>query len=69
LKILKFFDADLDPDPGIRNLFDPRSTAEKFGSGILEKHPGSATLQKTGQKVQNPNPQHRIAEENKGGED
>jgi hypothetical protein len=34
LKILKFFDAD--PDPG--------SAMEKFGSGIRDKHPGSATL-------------------------
>jgi hypothetical protein len=32
LKTLKFFDAD--PDPGIRNLFDPGSGMEKFGSGI-----------------------------------
>jgi hypothetical protein len=29
LKILKFFDADADPDPGSRNLFDP-------GSGIWD---------------------------------
>jgi hypothetical protein len=39
LKILKFFDAD--PDPGSRNHFGP---IEKFGSGINNKHPGSATL-------------------------
>jgi hypothetical protein len=32
VKILKFFDAD--PDPGIRNLIDPGSGMEKFGSGI-----------------------------------
>jgi hypothetical protein len=31
-KMLKFFDAD--PDPG----------RKKFGSGILDKHPGSAIL-------------------------
>ncbi len=29
---------------GIRNLFDPGSGMEKFGSGIRDKkHPGSAT--------------------------
>jgi hypothetical protein len=32
VKIFKFFDAD--PGPGM----------EKFGSGIRDKHPGSATL-------------------------
>jgi hypothetical protein len=32
LKILKFFDADTDPG------------WKKFGSGIRDKHPGSATL-------------------------
>ena len=36
LKIFKFFDADPDPESGI----------EKFGSGIRDKHPGSATLYK-----------------------
>jgi hypothetical protein len=35
--ILKFFDADADPDLGFKNLFDP-------GSGIRDKHLGSATL-------------------------
>ncbi len=39
-KILKFFDADMDPGSGI--YFEPGSGIEKFGSGI--KHPGSATL-------------------------
>jgi hypothetical protein len=29
---------------GIRNLFDPESGMKKFGSGIRDKHPGSATL-------------------------
>jgi hypothetical protein len=29
---------------GIRNLFDPGSGMEKFGSGIRDKHTGSATL-------------------------
>jgi hypothetical protein len=28
----------------IRNLFDPGSGMEKFGPGIRDKHPGSATL-------------------------
>jgi hypothetical protein len=39
LKILKFFDADPDPD-----LFDPGSGMEKFVSGIQDKHHGSVTL-------------------------
>jgi hypothetical protein len=38
VKILKFFDADL--DPGI--LFDPGTGMEKIR--IRDKHPGSATL-------------------------
>ncbi len=52
VKILQFFDADADPGSG--NLFDPRSGMEKFrirdkgwkkfGSGIRDKHPGSAKL-------------------------
>jgi hypothetical protein len=33
LKILKFFDEE-DPDSGVRNLIDPGSGIEKFGSGI-----------------------------------
>ncbi len=37
VKILKFVDADADPGSG--NLFNP-------GSGTLDKHSGSATLQK-----------------------
>jgi hypothetical protein len=31
----------------IRNLFDPASGMEKFGSVIRVKHPGSATLPET----------------------
>jgi hypothetical protein len=34
LKIPKFFDADPDPGFGMRNLFDPGSGMEKFGSWI-----------------------------------
>jgi hypothetical protein len=37
--ILKFFDADADPDPGSAD-----SGWKKFGSRIRDKHPGSATL-------------------------
>jgi hypothetical protein len=37
VKILKFFDVNADPDRGSGNLFDP-------GSGIRDKHPGSARL-------------------------
>ncbi len=34
-----------DPDTGSDGcLFDPESGMEKFGSGIRDKHPGSATL-------------------------
>ena len=35
----------MDPDPGsgIFVTLDPGSGIEKFGSGILDKHPGSAT--------------------------
>jgi hypothetical protein len=39
VKTLKFFDADL--GSGIQ---DRGSRMEKFGSGIRDKHPGSATL-------------------------
>ncbi len=41
---LKFFYADLDPGSGIYLTLDPESGMEKFGSGIRDKHPGSATL-------------------------
>ncbi len=47
-KILKFFDADVDADPGSGNLFDPGSgirDGKKFWSGILDKHPESARPQ------------------------
>ncbi len=48
LIILKFFYADPYPDPGsgILSTVDPGSGIqdEKFESGILDKHPGSATL-------------------------
>jgi hypothetical protein len=40
--ILKFFDADA--DPGILFTLDPGW--KQFRSGIRDKHPGSATLQK-----------------------
>ncbi len=39
LKILNVFDADLDPESCQLWVRD-----EKIGSGILDKHPGSATL-------------------------
>ncbi len=39
VKILKFFDVD----PGWKNS-DPGFGMEKVGSGIRDKHPGSATL-------------------------
>jgi hypothetical protein len=42
VKILKFFDEDA--DPGIFLTLDPGSVMEKFGSGIRDKHLGSATL-------------------------
>jgi hypothetical protein len=43
-KILKFFNAD--PNPGFRIFLtlDPESGMEKFGCGIRDKHPRSATL-------------------------
>ncbi len=43
-KILKFFNAD--PNQGFRIFLtlDPESGMEKFGSGIRDKHPRSATL-------------------------
>jgi hypothetical protein len=40
VKILKFF--DVDPNPGIFLTRDPG--LKKFGSGIRDKHHGSATL-------------------------
>jgi hypothetical protein len=40
VKILEFFDADPDPGSGIFLSLDP----SKFGSGIRNKHPESATL-------------------------
>jgi hypothetical protein len=46
LKILKLFDAD--PGSGIFLTLDPGLKMGKFGSGILEKHPGSGTLDYTG---------------------
>jgi hypothetical protein len=40
-KMLKFL--DVDPDPG-SGIFFPRDPGwKKFGSGIHDKHPGSAT--------------------------
>jgi hypothetical protein len=46
VKILTFFDADADPDlgSGIFLTLDPGSGMEKIGSGIQDKHSGSATL-------------------------
>jgi hypothetical protein len=44
LKILKFFVVDSDPGSGIFLTLDLGSGMEKFGSGIRNKHPGSATL-------------------------
>jgi hypothetical protein len=43
-KILKFFDADADPESGIFLSLVPGSGMEKVGFGIRDKHPGSATL-------------------------
>jgi hypothetical protein len=45
VKILKFFDSDADPESGIFLTLDPGW--KKFRTGILGKHPGSATLQFT----------------------
>jgi hypothetical protein len=33
---------------GIRNLFDPGSGMEEFGSGIRDKYPRSASLENSG---------------------
>ncbi len=46
IKIFKFVDADPDLGSGIRDLVNPGSGTgmEKVGSGIRDKHPGSATL-------------------------
>jgi hypothetical protein len=43
--VLKFFDADPETESGIFFTKDPGSGAEKFGSGIRDKHPESATMQ------------------------
>jgi hypothetical protein len=40
LKILKFFDADPDPESGIFLILDSGSGMEKFGSGINIPDPG-----------------------------
>jgi hypothetical protein len=40
--ILKFFDADVDPDPESGSLFDPGPGMEKIQ--IRDKHPRSTTL-------------------------
>jgi hypothetical protein len=45
VKILKFFDADADPDSGIFLTLDPGSGTDKLQ--IRDKHPGSATLLKS----------------------
>ncbi len=42
VKILKFFDADAEADPGSGNLFDPGSEMVKIR--IRDKHPGSARV-------------------------
>jgi hypothetical protein len=42
-EILKFFDADADPDPGSGNIFDPGSGTEKFGFGINIPDPQHCT--------------------------
>ncbi len=42
VKILKFIDTD--PDPGSRIYLSLDPGLKKFGSGIQDKHPGSATL-------------------------
>ncbi len=46
LKILKFFDVDPDPGPGIWIFItlDPGSGIEKFGPEIRHNHPGPETL-------------------------
>jgi hypothetical protein len=45
VKILKFFDAD--PVSGIRDGDSSDPGWKKVGSGIRDKHPGSATLTST----------------------
>jgi hypothetical protein len=42
VKILIFFDADVDPDTESGNIFDPGFWMEKIR--IRDHHPGSATL-------------------------
>jgi hypothetical protein len=44
VKILKFFDTDPDPGSGIFCPLIQDPGWKKFGSGILDKNPGSATL-------------------------
>jgi hypothetical protein len=44
LKIVKFFDADSDLGSAIFLTLDPGSGMEKFGSGVRDKNPGSATV-------------------------
>ncbi len=51
LKILKFFDADQDPDPGIRNLFNP-------GSGIFLTLDLGWKNSDPGYRINIPDPQH-----------
>jgi hypothetical protein len=43
-KNIKFFDADPDLTPEIFSTLDQGSGMKQFGSGIRDKHPGSATL-------------------------
>jgi hypothetical protein len=43
-KLPKFLNADADPESGIFLTQDPDPGWIKFGSGILDKHPGSVTL-------------------------
>jgi hypothetical protein len=50
VKILKFFEADADPNTGIFLVLDPGW--KKFGSGI-KKNPGCATLLATSVRILN----------------
>jgi hypothetical protein len=47
VKILEILDTDQDPGSGIFLTLDLGSGMDKFGTGIRDKHPGSATLRKT----------------------